>query len=196
MAKKGLTIKKVQGWHKKKIDKKFYFGSILFILLLCISVAFVYSKPAVGIPIQDHVQTYFQDLFLNWTNPPVIVTQHKPTIPTSTFAIPTSTFIATTTTNCQSVEYTSSQAAAFITAYENNGNGSLHLIVVCGTPSQGGYATQFTLTTNNGVISSSQFSYHDAQQPGPTTKYTCRLSVTGSHLAVLICGESSFTLAY
>lgn len=110
--------------------------------------------------------------------------------------IPTSTFVATTNTTCNSVDYTQSQAAAFITAYNNKSYGVLQLIVVCGTPSQGGYATQFTLVNDNKVFYGRQISYHDAQQPGPSSAYGCKLFINGSHSAVVTCGESSFNLSY
>ena len=190
-------------WLKRKIDKKLYYGCILFTLSLCVLAAFVYSIPAVGVPIELKTQTYFQNLQEGWTNP----SPPKPTpifVPHGRSAMvivpPTSTFIATTSTNCQSVDYAPSQVATLIATYYskslNNRYYSLHLIVVCGTPSTGGYATQFTLTANEGALWSSQFSYHDAQQPGPTAKHTCRLSVTNSSSAIVTCKGSSFSLSY
>jgi hypothetical protein len=77
MAKNKINI---THWSKKKIDRKLYYGSIIFTILLFVLVAFAYSIPAVGIPIESQIQIYFQNLFSNWTNPPNS-SPHKNNIP-------------------------------------------------------------------------------------------------------------------
>ena len=56
-------------WLKREIDKKLYYPFIFFIFLLFVFVAIAYSIPSIGIPIEDNIQTYFNNLFSTLTNP-------------------------------------------------------------------------------------------------------------------------------
>jgi hypothetical protein len=69
MAKK----KKIKHWSKRKIDKKLYYGSILITILFCALVAFTYSIPSIGIPLESNIELNFQNLqnlFLTWASTP------------------------------------------------------------------------------------------------------------------------------
>jgi hypothetical protein len=71
-------LKISSSWLKRKIDKKLYYGLTLFTILLCVLVAYAYSIPAIGVPLESQIQTYFQNLFSNWTNPPITLPAVNP----------------------------------------------------------------------------------------------------------------------
>ncbi len=99
MAKK----KQIKHLSKKKINNKLFFGIVSIFLLLFVLVVFAYSIPSVGIPIENNIQTNYQNLFSNWTNPTPPKT-HIPSHPLgpNIFIYPTKTpipFVITTYPN-------------------------------------------------------------------------------------------------
>ena len=70
MAKKKGNSK---SWFNKEINKKLYYSFILFTLLLCVIIAFAYSIPSIGIPLESNIELDFQNLqnlFPTWSSIP------------------------------------------------------------------------------------------------------------------------------
>lgn len=90
--------------------------------------------------------------------------------------------------------YTSTEAEKFIVAYQTGGTAYLNDIEETGSPYSGGYATMHCLETNNKKVTDTQFSYYDANPPGPAHTYSCKIKVISSTGAKISCGSSTLNI--
>lgn len=60
--------RKSPSWLKRELDKRLYYPAIIFIFLLFVIFAIVYSIPSIGIPIETPIQVYFENIHWNWPN--------------------------------------------------------------------------------------------------------------------------------